>query len=121
MSNDTCEVKIVHEETVQVAREGIPALPHLNMMVEIFKALADSTRLQIAAALTKVDKMCVCDIAAMIGVSDATASHHLRYLKDRSLAKSERIGKMAYYSLADEHIHALVRTAYEHAIEEEEQ
>lgn len=119
MSKDMCDVTIVHEETVRAAQEGVPALPHLNMMVEIFKALSDSTRLQIATALTKVDEMCVCDIAAVIGVSDATASHHLRYLKDRSLAKSERKGKMVYYSLTDKHIHDLVHTAYEHAIEEE--
>lgn len=88
-------------------------------MVEIFKALADETRLKIAYALTITEEMCVCDLAAVIGASNATASHHLRYLRDKSLAKSEKKGKMVYYTLADDHIHDLVKIAYEHSIEED--
>ena len=92
-------------------------LPDLVGLVQIFKALADETRLKIAYSLTLEEEMCVCDVAAVIGSSVATASHHLRYLREQSLAKSQRKGKMVYYSLADDHVHQLVKVAHEHATE----
>ena len=63
------------------------------------------------------DELCVCDVATIIGSSVATASHHLRYLKDNNLARSHRKGKQMYYSLADEHVYQIVTIAYEHAKE----
>ncbi|MFC4410505.1 ArsR/SmtB family transcription factor [Chungangia koreensis] len=111
---DICEVTIVHEETVDFVKK---AMPDLTTTVLLFKALADETRLKIAYALTLEKELCVCDVAAVIGSSNATASHHLRYLREQHLAKSERKGKMVYYSLADEHILHLIQVAYEHAIE----
>lgn len=114
---DTCDITIVHEEAVHEVQQQLPE--NMLGMVEIFKALADETRLKIAYALTITEEMCVCDLAAVIGASNATASHHLRYLRDKSLAKSEKKGKMVYYTLADDHIHDLVKIAYEHSIEEE--
>lgn len=112
---DTCEVIVVHEDIVQRVQSG---LPDVSGMAQIFKALADETRLKIAFALTMEQEMCVCDVAAVIGSSNATASHHLRYLREHSLAKSERKGKMVYYSLADSHIFDLVQIAHQHALEE---
>ncbi|ARJ38710.1 ArsR family transcriptional regulator [Sporosarcina sp. P21c] len=114
VNQDACEVTIVHEDVVRKIRKE---LPDVTKMVQIFKALADETRLRIAYSLTLESEMCVCDVAAVIQSSSATASHHLRYLRDHSLAKSERRGKMVYYSLADEHVADLVKIAYEHAIE----
>ncbi|MCM3710301.1 ArsR/SmtB family transcription factor [Sporosarcina luteola] len=111
---DTCEVTVVHEEVVEKVQRG---LPDVGGMVQIFKALADETRLKIAYSLTLEEQMCVCDVAAVIGASNATASHHLRYLREHSLAKSERKGKMVYYSLADGHVYDLVKIAHDHASE----
>ncbi len=48
-SKDLCEVKSVHEDVVQHVQE---MLPNLSGMVQIFKALADDTRLKIAYSLT---------------------------------------------------------------------
>lgn len=114
---EVCDVTIVHDDVVGRVQK---MLPDLEGMVMIFKALADETRLKIAYSLTVEKELCVCDVAAVIGSSAATASHHLRYLRDHSLAKSQRKGKMVYYSLADNHIHQLVKVAYDHAIEGEE-
>lgn len=115
---DTCEVNMIHDETVETVKN---AMPELTTTVKLFKALADETRLKIAYALTLEEELCVCDVAAIIGSSNATASHHLRYLKEHHLAKSARKGKMVYYSLADDHILHLIQVAYEHAIEGEHQ
>ena len=117
INKDLCEVKSVHEDVVEHV-QGM--LPNLNGMVQIFKALADETRLKIAYSLTLEEEMCVCDVAAVINSSDATASHHLRYLREHSLAKSKRKGRMVYYSLADNHVYQLVKVAYDHATEGDE-
>ncbi|MDN4606367.1 ArsR/SmtB family transcription factor [Sporosarcina highlanderae] len=111
---DTCEITVVHEDIVEQVQKN---LPDVSGMVQIFKALADETRLKIAYALTLEEAMCVCDVAAVIGASNATASHHLRYLREQALAKSERKGKMVYYSLSDSHVFDLVRITHEHANE----
>ncbi|WP_192598943.1 ArsR/SmtB family transcription factor [Sporosarcina limicola] len=114
MIKEVCEVTIVHDDVVSGVQK---MLPDLGGMVQIFKALADETRLKIAYSLTLEEEMCVCDVAAVIGSSVATASHHLRYLRDQSLAKSRKKGKMVYYSLTDNHVHQLVRIAFEHTTE----
>lgn len=115
-SREVCDVTVVHEDVVQRVQSQ---LPDLNKAVPIFKALADETRLKIAYALTLEEEMCVCEVATVIDSSVATASHHLRYLRDHSLAKSARKGKMVYYSLADAHVYQLVTIAQAHATEGE--
>ncbi|MCG7336757.1 metalloregulator ArsR/SmtB family transcription factor [Sporosarcina sp. ACRSM] len=115
-TKEVCEVTTVHEEVVTRVQNS---LPELGAAVQIFKALADETRLKIAYSLTLEKELCVCDVAAVIGSSVATASHHLRYLREQALAKSQRKGKMVYYSLADNHVHQLVKIAHEHAAEGE--
>lgn len=112
-----CEVTKANENVVFSVKQQ---LPDITNVAKIFKALADETRLKIAYALTIEEELCVCDVSEIIGSSTATASHHLRYLRDLSLAKSERKGKLVYYSLADHHVNKLVKIAYEHAIEEGE-
>lgn len=114
--NEVCEITTVHDDVVERVQN---MLPNLGGMVQIFKALADETRLKIAFSLTVEEELCVCDVAEIIGSSVATASHHLRYLRDNSLAKSTRKGKMIYYSLADDHMLQLVKVAYEHSEEGE--
>jgi len=114
---EICEVTIVHQDVVERVQKSIP---NLSAVVPIFKALGDETRLNIAYSLMIEKEMCVCDVAAVIGSSVATASHHLRYLREHSLAKSQRKGKMIYYSLADEHVRQLVTIAHEHSMEGDE-
>jgi ArsR family transcriptional regulator, lead/cadmium/zinc/bismuth-responsive transcriptional repressor len=114
MSKEVCEITQVHEESVIKVQQQ---MPDLSGVAKFLKALSDETRLKIAYALTVEDELCVCDVASIIGSSVATASHHLRYLKDNNLAKSYRKGKQMYYSLADEHVYQIVTVAYEHVKE----
>ena len=114
MDQQFCNVQIIHEEAVSNVKK---AMPNLNDVLMIFKALADETRLKVAYALTVEPSLCVCDVAAILQSSNATASHHLRYLKQRGLAKSERQGKLVFYSLRDEHVYKIIQLAYEHSKE----
>ena len=114
MTKETCEVITINEEAVHRVQQQ---MPELSKVAQFLKALADETRLKIAYALTIEKRLCVCDVAAIIGSSTATASHHLRYLKEHALAKSTREGKLMYYSLADDHVYQIVTIAYEHSRE----
>lgn len=83
----------------------------------IFKALADPTRLKVAYALTLTDELCVHDVAHIIDSTTATASHHLRLLRNMRLAKYRKEGKLVFYSLDDEHVRQLIYLAIIHAKE----
>ena len=106
-----CEISSIHTDVVAAVKEQ---MPELSKVAQLFKALADETRLKIAYALTIEQALCVCDVAEIIGSSVATASHHLRYLKELGLAKSYREGKQMFYSLQDDHVRQIVTVAYEH-------
>lgn len=97
-----------------------PKINDVNGVELIFKALADQTRLKVAYALTLAKELCVHDVANIIGSTTATASHHLRLLRQMKLAKYRREGKFVYYSLDDDHVRQLVYIAMVHAREGEE-
>ncbi|HEX4363773.1 MAG TPA: metalloregulator ArsR/SmtB family transcription factor [Solirubrobacteraceae bacterium] len=65
------------------------------------KALADPTRLVIAAALAAGDELCVCDLAWVTERAANLVSHHARILRSSGLATSRRDGKMILYRLSD--------------------
>ncbi len=77
-------------------------------VAKVFKALSDDTRVKIAYVLSLEGELCVCDVANIIESSTATASHHLRLLKNLGIAKYRKEGKVVYYSLDDEHVKQLV-------------
>src|SRR5699024_3064608 len=83
----------------------------------IFKALADPKRLKIAYALTLTKELCVNDVAHIIDATTATASHHLRLLRNMKLAKYRKEGKVVFYALDDDHVRQLVHIAIVHAKE----
>lgn len=113
-TNDTCETFCFDEEKVNRVQKKVDEVSGVELL---FKALSDSTRIKIAYALTIEKELCVCDVANIIGSSTATASHHLRLLRDLGLAKHRKEGKLVFYSLADDHVHQLVSIALIHSKE----
>jgi DNA-binding transcriptional ArsR family regulator len=61
--------------------------------------------------------MCVCDLAAFLGLTESAISHQLRRLKDLALVKSRREGQVIYYSLDDEHVAELLNIGLAHVTE----
>ncbi len=114
--NGVCEVEYVHKDKVKLAQKAIHDEETLHGLTETFQVLSDSTRLKIVLALAK-QELCVCDLAALLKVTDSAISHQLRLLKNLRLVKHRRDGKMAYYSLVDEHIEDLIRVAIRHISE----
>lgn len=111
---DTCETFCYDEEKVNRIQ---PQMEEVTGVEQIFKVLADATRLKIAYALTLESELCVCDVANIIGATTATASHHLRLLRNIGLAKYRKEGKLVFYALEDDHVHQLVTIAMIHAKE----
>lgn len=113
---DVCEVTCVDEEKVNRLKSTISQQDTLSV-AQIFKALADDTRIRIAYALIEEEELCVCDVANIVGSTTATASHHLRLLRNLGLAKYRKEGKLVYYSLDDDHVKQLIEIAFAHQME----
>jgi ArsR family transcriptional regulator, lead/cadmium/zinc/bismuth-responsive transcriptional repressor len=114
VSNSACEVTVVDTAAVTRVLDAQPGAEHITSMTDIFAALSDSTRLLILMALSR-EELCVCDLAAVTGVSPSAVSHQLRVLRDRRLVSFTRDGKRAVYRLADEHVASLLAEGSEHA------
>jgi ArsR family transcriptional regulator len=85
-------------------------------LAEIFKALGDTTRVRMLDALSR-SEVCVCDLAAMLGLTESAVSHQLRFLRSLRLVRSRRDGRHIYYTLADQHIVKLFEQGLEHVQE----
>jgi ArsR family transcriptional regulator, lead/cadmium/zinc/bismuth-responsive transcriptional repressor len=110
---DICEISCFDEPKVNRVKDTVSKHDTLAVS-QIFKALADDTRVKIAFALSEEDELCVCDVANIVGCTTATASHHLRLLRNLGLAKYRKDGKLVFYSLDDEHVKQLIQIAFAH-------
>ncbi len=115
---DICEVTCVDDEKVTRVK-GKVSQQDTKAVSQIFKALSDDTRIKIAYALSVEDELCVCDVANIVGSTTATASHHLRLLRNLGLAKYRKEGKLVFYSLDDDHVKQLIQIAFTHQKEVE--
>ncbi|GEL07584.1 ArsR/SmtB family transcription factor [Salisediminibacterium halotolerans] len=113
MSQETCDVYSFDKKTVELIRNNTPQ-EDIKKAGELFKLLADPTRLKIAYALT-LSELCVCDAAQLSDISTAVASHHLRTMKKFGLVRVRKEGKLAIYQLDDDHVKELVINAVVHA------
>ncbi|WP_416150734.1 ArsR/SmtB family transcription factor [Salipaludibacillus sp. HK11] len=118
-TKDTCDIYCYDEEKVNRI-QGELEKEDLSSVSQLFKALADENRAKISYALCQDGELCVCDIANIIGSSIATASHHLRTLRKQGIVKYRKEGKLAFYSLDDEHIKQLIVIALVHKKEVKE-
>lgn len=110
---DNFQVTTVGNEDVNRVQNELQKKNILEV-AKLFKALSDETRMKIAYTLTIKDELCVYDVANIVGATTATASHHLRHLKNLGLAKDRKEGKLVYYSLDDDHVRQLIEIAFAH-------
>lgn len=115
-ASDVCAIFCYDAEKVNRLKAEVERTKGLALL---FKAFADDTRVKIIYALAQ-EELCVCDVAHIIGTSVATASHHLRFLRNMGLARYRREGKLVFYSLDDEHVLRIIQNAFAHFREERE-
>jgi ArsR family transcriptional regulator len=111
-----CEVIHADPARAAVIRQRLPAAPLAAALAETFKALGDPTRLRLLVALSQAE-LCVCDLAAMAGISESAASHQLRLLRALRIVGTRRQGRMVLYRLDDDHIARLLSQGLEHVAE----
>jgi DNA-binding transcriptional ArsR family regulator len=88
----------------------------VNAVADVFKLLGDPTRVRLVDALTHGER-CVCDLAALVGLSESAVSHQLRLLRAAHLVRVRRAGRLAFYSLDDHHVVGLVHDTRKHVEE----
>ncbi len=111
-----CDCNVLHTETVEKVKSEMPGDEAVADLSDFFRILGDSTRVKILWALDK-SELCVCDIAALIGMTKSAVSHQLNSLKTAKLVKSRREGKIVFYSLQDNHVRQIFEKAVEHLYE----
>lgn len=105
-----------HEKEVTQLKCNMVKDETLYDVADLFKMFSDSTRVKILYVLFDRE-FCVCDIAALLEMSQSSISHQLRLLKQNRLVKSRREGKSSYYSLADDHVKMIINQGLEHVEE----
>ena len=109
----TCDSPLVHLEQVRQVQSEIVTTEKAQQMAQFFGAMADPHRLKLLSSLAKAE-LCVCDLAAVVKMSESAVSHQLRLFRNLRLVKHRREGRNVYYSLADAHIANLYREVAEH-------
>lgn len=118
MSTDTlkCDCLLIHEKTVDEVRAHLPTDEILSDLADLFKLFGDTTRVKILYLLFE-SELCVCDIAALLNMTQSAISHQLKILKLNKLVKYRRDGKVVFYSLADGHVRSIIAQGMDHLTE----
>lgn len=115
-ASDICEVEYIDKAKVTTVAAAMKSTAAIHLLADTFRALGDPTRIRIAFALS-LEELCVCDLANLLKVSQSAVSHSLRVLRQMKLVTYRKQGKIAYYSLDDDHIGRLLAEGFTHVEE----
>ncbi|MCH5584398.1 metalloregulator ArsR/SmtB family transcription factor [Shimazuella sp. AN120528] len=113
IANDCCDVTIIHDDVVADVRSKQLSQEKGKDLALLFQALSDPTRIRIIHTLIHRE-ICVCDLAAILEMTQSSISHQLKTLRTLRLVKHRKVGRMVYYSIDDEHILNLMEIGLEH-------
>jgi DNA-binding transcriptional ArsR family regulator len=116
MSDAPCEESHLPESEAAARRRRLLPSRTVDIIADTFGVLGDPSRVRILDALS-VGELCVCDIAALVGISESAVSHQLRLLRGMRLVRARRAGRQVFYSVDDQHIVQLLRLAVTHVRE----
>lgn len=91
---------LAHGEIAAI-RKSLEFAPELEEAAELFNLASNSTRLKILFLLDRLEELCVCDLAEMLGVSVSAVSQHLAKLRAYGLTTTRRDAQTIYYRLSD--------------------
>lgn len=95
------DMMLLDRRTKDLVREYVPDGDVLDSIVCFFSIFADHTRVKMLSALA-ISEMCVTDLSRVLDINQTTVSHQLRLLKNLGIVKSERQGKIIFYSLVND-------------------
>jgi len=108
-----CDCEVIHADAVARVRAHMPDVKDLKILSNLYKVIADNTRLKILCALSSED-LCVCDLAVLLNMTKSAISHQLKTLRLSNLVKFDKRGKVAFYSLSDNHVRDIFEKGFEH-------
>ena len=77
-------------------------------LVQVFKLLADETRLKILMYLLREGELHVSALCDKLGQSQPAVSHHLALLRVAGIIEPRRDGKHNFYSVREKHFHQMI-------------
>ncbi len=95
-----CEARVVHGTKLAALQPMLADEERAQVEADRFRALGDPTRLRILSALSLAE-LCVCDLSALLGISQTATSQHLKILRTFGMVRYRKEGRMAFYRLAD--------------------
>ena len=111
-----CDCDVIHQSLVEDTRQKMKPEEDYGALAALYKMFGDGTRVKLLYALEQ-NELCVCDLAALLGVTKSAVSHQLKALRLSKLVKSRRDGQVIYYSLADDHVKQILDLGFAHLYE----
>ena len=108
-------MNIISSKTKKEILSYLPNKETTEVLSRFFSSFADGTRLLVLSAVS-IKKMCVSDIADVCGLNQTTVSHQLKILKNEGILKSERQGKIVFYSVKDPKINQVLLLGVEYCV-----
>lgn len=114
--DDRCDAACPDPDQLATRRAALLPPATLAPLADAFRLLGDVTRVRLLDALSH-GELCVCDLAALVGLSESAVSHQLRLLRARRLVRPRRVGRHVFYAVDDEHIMSLLQQGLQHVQE----
>ena len=115
---DRCDVDCLHPDAIRPILGRSLGVDGSRAVAGLFATLADASRARILHLLAVSEReLCVCDMALVLGMSVSALSHQLRFLRERGAVSRNKVGRIAYYRLVDDHLRRLVLDAAVHVAE----
>jgi len=113
---DVCDEAHADPDRLAARRAALLSPAALAPLADTFNAPGDVTRVRLLDALSH-GELCVCDLAALIGLSESAVSHQLRLLRGMRLVRPRRAGRRGFYTIDDQHIMSLFEQGLRHVTE----
>ena len=114
---DECDIVYLHPDAVRPLIGRLLSADAARVTASWFDCLADPTRARILQAMALAPELCVGDLALLLDLSVSALSHQLRLLRERGVVTRRKAGRIAFYSLADEHVRHVLADALAHTAE----
>ena len=115
-NDEVCDLVQIDLTRVRKIRAALVQPDAVQGLADTFSALGDPTRVRILDALSH-GELCVCDLAAVLRLSQSAVSHQLRLLRGLRLVRPRREGRVVFYDLDDQHIMSIFKQTLQHVEE----
>lgn len=105
MSTSSCIRVYADTHHIQHCQERLKSVaPDLRPLAAVLNLAGNEVRLNILFLLFEEQKLCVCDIADVLGMNVSAVSQHLRKLKDGGIVGADKVGQTIFYYLQPVHL-----------------